>query len=97
MLRFDDYATVSCMFQAHSFEDRVLKLGFVDIGKRCTVGSGSVLMYGANVEDGARVGDNSVVMKHERLLSNHDYTGCPTRNVRGSEVIVHSACESTSS
>ena len=27
MLRFEDDATVACQLQAHSFEDRVLKLG----------------------------------------------------------------------
>jgi non-ribosomal peptide synthetase-like protein len=79
MLSFDRNATISCMFQAHSFEDRVLKIGHVSIGQRCTVGSGAVLLYGANIGDGTWVGENSVVMKHESLLPGRYYSGCPTR------------------
>jgi non-ribosomal peptide synthetase-like protein len=85
MLCFDDDATVSCMFQAHSFEDRVLKIGHVKIGERSTVGSGAVLLYGATIGRGTRVGNNSVVMKHEELLPNHYYIGCPTRPSRTPE------------
>ncbi len=79
MLNIGDDATVSCLLQLHSFEDRVLKIAPAYIGKRCTVGGGTVLLYGANIGDGARVEDGSVVMKHETLLPGQYYVGCPTR------------------
>jgi len=79
MLRFEDDATVLCHFQAHSFEDRVLKLGYVDLHKGCTAGAGAVLMYGSKVGTGSHVGEQSVVMKHEVLLSHQYYVGAPTR------------------
>ncbi len=85
MLEIGDDATVSCLLQLHSFEDRVLKIAPARIGARCTVGSGTVLMYGANVGDGARVEDGSVVMKHETLLPDQYYAGCPTRAGRAPE------------
>src|SRR5262249_33144118 len=38
MLTFADGATVSCLFQAHTFEDRVLKIDRVKIGRGASVG-----------------------------------------------------------
>lgn len=81
MLRFDDGATVSCLFQAHTFEDRVLKIDRVHIRAGASVGSGAVLLYGADVGEGARVAPHSVVMKRERLHAGLRYEGCPTRPV----------------
>jgi len=81
MLEFEDGATVSCQFQAHTFEDRVLKIDHVRIRRRATVGSGAVLLYGADIGAGARVAPHSVVMKRESLLPGHSYAGCPTRTV----------------
>ena len=81
MLHFEDGATVSCLFQAHTFEDRVLKIDRVDIRAHSTVASGAVLLYGADIGEGARVAPHSVVMKRERLLPGLRYEGCPTRAV----------------
>ena len=83
MLEFEDGATVSCQFQAHTFEDRVLKIDRVRIRRRATVGSGAVLLYGADIGAGAHVAAHSVVMKRESLLPGHSYAGCPTRTVTG--------------
>lgn len=82
MLSFGENTTVSCMFQAHSFEDRVLKIGHVRINERCNIGSGVVLLYGADIGGGAWIGENSVVMKDETLLPGRYYSGCPTRSLR---------------
>jgi non-ribosomal peptide synthetase-like protein len=85
MLEIGDDATVSCLLQLHSFEDRVLKIAPARIGARSTVGNGAVLLYGANIGDGARVEDGSVVMKHETLLPDQYYVGCPTRPAQAPE------------
>ena len=82
MLDFEDGATVNCLFQAHSFEDRVLKIDRVTIRRRATVASASVLLYGADIGPAAHVAAHSVVMKHERLAAGRAYVGCPTRSVR---------------
>jgi len=87
MLEIDDDATVSCLLQLHSFEDRVLKIAPARFGARCTVGNGAVLLYGANIGEGARVEDGSVVMKHETLLPGQYYVGAPTRSARPPEAI----------
>ncbi|MEI6669049.1 MAG: amino acid adenylation domain-containing protein [Acidobacteriota bacterium] len=81
MLQFDDGATVCCQFQAHTFEDRVLKIGHVRIRRDATVGDAGVLLYGADVGEGTCVLPHSVIMKHERLLPDRIYGGCPTQEV----------------
>jgi non-ribosomal peptide synthetase-like protein len=45
MLNFEDHATVANLFQAHSFEDRVLKKAPVYIREHATVRSGTVMLY----------------------------------------------------
>jgi non-ribosomal peptide synthetase-like protein len=79
MLRFGDDVTVQALFQAHTFEDRVLKVDHVDIGDGATVGANAVLLYGAEVGAGAVVEPHSVVMKRERLLPAIRYEGVPTQ------------------
>ena len=84
MLTFEDGATVDCMFQAHTFEDRVLKMDRIAIRKGATVGSNAVLLYGADIGANARVAPHSVVMKHEHLRSGVLYAGFPTRPISDS-------------
>ncbi|HEX5183212.1 MAG TPA: amino acid adenylation domain-containing protein [Allosphingosinicella sp.] len=79
MIEIGPAATVSAMFQAHTFEDRILKIGKVTIGAGATVASGTVPLYGAAIGERAHVGPHSVVMKHEHLLPGLRYHGVPTR------------------
>lgn len=81
MLEFEDGATVNGDFQAHTFEDRVLKIGRVAIRKDASVGVQSVLFYGADIGAGARVAPHAVVLKGERLAPGRDYAGVPTQPV----------------
>ncbi len=78
MLRLADHGTVDTMFQAHSFEDRVLKTAPVHVGRGATLGRASVVLYGAAIGEGAVVGPHGVVMKHERLTAGEHYAGAPT-------------------
>ncbi|MFY9824500.1 MAG: amino acid adenylation domain-containing protein [Thermoanaerobaculia bacterium] len=88
MLIIDDDATVSCLLQLHSFEDRVLKIAPSRFGARSTVGNGAVMLYGADVGEGTYVEDGSVVMKHETLLPGQYYVGAPTRPARPPEAVL---------
>ncbi|MCU0981772.1 MAG: phosphopantetheine-binding protein, partial [Pirellulaceae bacterium] len=81
MLTFEDEATVACHFQAHSFEDRILKIGRIRIGRRATAGDNAVVFYGADIGPYARVEPHSVVMKHDVLEAHGRFVGCPTRPV----------------
>lgn len=78
MLHLGDGATVAAMFQAHSFEDRVLKIDHVHVGAGATVAPGTVVLYGARIGERTTVGMHGVVMKHEHLLPDRHYEGAPT-------------------
>ena len=84
MISIGDGATVQAMFQAHTFEDRVLKIDHVQIHEGASLGHGTVPLYGAVIGAHADVAPHSVIMKRERLLPGESYSGAPTR-VRGSE------------
>ena len=86
MIEVGEGATVSAMFQAHTFEDRVLKVDKVRIRAGATVAHGVVPLYGAVIGERAHVGAHSVVMKQEHLLPGVAYQGVPTR-VTGREYL----------
>ncbi len=81
MLCFEDGATVACQFQAHTFEDRILKIDRLWIRRGATVGPDTVVFYGADVGPGAVVAPGGVVMKRDVLPGGRVYAGCPTREV----------------
>ena len=79
MLNFESGSTVVNLFQAHSFEDRVLKKAPVYIRRGATVRGHAVILYGADIGQDAIVSEQSVVMKNEYLRPGRYYTGAPTR------------------
>ncbi|MCO4764065.1 MAG: amino acid adenylation domain-containing protein, partial [Myxococcales bacterium] len=79
MLVIRDFTTMTGLFQAHTFEDRVLKTAPVVLEPGAYVAPGAVLMMGCEVGEGARVQAHSVVMKHERLPGRRTYNGAPVR------------------
>ena len=80
MLTLGDGATVSAIFQAHTFEDRVLKIDYVTVGAGATLSTATVPLYGAVIGDACWVGPHSVIMKQEHLLPARRYQGAPTRS-----------------
>ncbi|WP_421847488.1 amino acid adenylation domain-containing protein [Novosphingobium sp.] len=82
MIEIGDGATVTAFFQAHTFEDRVLKVDKVRIMAGATVSAGTVPLYGCLVGEGAHVGPGSVIMKQESLLPGLSYQGVPLKVVR---------------
>ncbi|HXR98354.1 MAG TPA: amino acid adenylation domain-containing protein [Terriglobales bacterium] len=79
MLRLGDGATVACHFQAHTFEDRVLRLGYIDIGAGASAGDGAVMLYGASLGAGAWLAPQSVVMKGDAIASGARALGAPAQ------------------
>jgi non-ribosomal peptide synthetase-like protein len=68
--------------QTHLFEDRVMKVAGVRIGRRATVGSLAIVLYDSLVEDDAQLGDLSVLMKGETLPAGTAWEGSPASPVR---------------
>jgi non-ribosomal peptide synthetase-like protein len=77
----DDEATLNadCTIQTHLFEDRVMKLSDVTIGRNCTVGGGSLVLYDTRMEAGSTLGDLSLLMKGETLPAGTTWQGIPAQ------------------
>jgi non-ribosomal peptide synthetase-like protein len=67
--------------QTHLYEDRVMKIGRVDVAKGVTVGAGSTVLYDTQVSDYARLGPLTVVMKGEQIPANTAWAGAPAEPV----------------
>ena len=72
----DDVVVQHQMWQLHTFEDRVLRLGKTRLGDRVTV-CATIVMGGTTLGDDVTVLPNSVVMKGESLAAGTTYVGVP--------------------
>jgi non-ribosomal peptide synthetase-like protein len=66
-----------CGPQTHLFEDRVMKIGLVEIGAGVTVGSCSTILYDTQIGDGVQLGPLTLVAKGERLPPGTRWEGSP--------------------
>ncbi|HPG03698.1 MAG TPA: peptide synthetase, partial [Rhodoblastus sp.] len=74
-----DYCALNslCALQTHLYEDRVMKVGNVHLGKGVTVGAGSTVLYDTQVGDFAQLGPLTLVMKGESIPANSEWIGAP--------------------
>jgi non-ribosomal peptide synthetase-like protein len=79
LARIGDGAALNadCTAQTHLFEDRVMKISGIDIGAGATVGAGSLVLYDTRMEEGASLGDLSLLMKGEVLPARTRWEGIP--------------------
>jgi len=63
--------------QTHLFEDRIMKIGTVNIGNHVSVGPRTIILYDTNVEDRVVLGSLSLVSKGENLPNDTEWTGSP--------------------
>lgn len=66
------------VLQNHLFEDRVMKSSYMDIGRGCTVGNMSIVLYDTVMEKGAWLGPLSLLMKGEQMPFAARWHGVPT-------------------
>jgi non-ribosomal peptide synthetase-like protein len=83
LVKIGDYSAVNdnCTMQTHLFEDRVMKMSYVDIGKECSVGGMAVVLYDSKMEDRSILEPLSVLMKSETLPANSIFIGAPSRTL----------------
>ena len=74
-----DYSELNALVspQTHLFEDRIMKIDHVNIGKRVYIGPRSTVLYSAFIADNARLGPLTLVMKGESIPANTHWCGCP--------------------
>ncbi|MFB6455021.1 Pls/PosA family non-ribosomal peptide synthetase [Chitinophaga sp. Hz27] len=65
--------------QTHLFEDRVMKVGPIKIGKRSSIGARTIILYDSEIGDDVNLAPLSLVMKGEKLQSNTSWTGSPIK------------------
>lgn len=65
--------------QTHLFEDRVMKMGTVELGRRTDLGTRSVVLYDTHVGDEAQLAALSLVMKGESLPAATRWAGIPAQ------------------
>jgi non-ribosomal peptide synthetase-like protein len=83
LVEIGDGAAVNedAVMQTHLFEDRVLKASHLYVGKKCSVGASSVVLYDSKMEDNARLDSLSLLMKGETLPAGTAWAGIPARRV----------------
>jgi non-ribosomal peptide synthetase-like protein len=81
LVKVGDYSALNdnCTIQTHLFEDRVMKMSYVDVGNECTIGGMSVILYDSKMEDGSKLDNLSVLMKGETLSKMTSFTGAPAK------------------
>ena len=81
LIKIDDNSSLNdnCTLQTHLFEDRVMKMSYVDIGKECSVGGMAVVLYDSKMESRSILEPLSVLMKSETLPANTCFVGAPAK------------------
>jgi non-ribosomal peptide synthetase-like protein len=65
--------------QTHLYEDRVMKVGRLSIGKGVTIGTAAVVLYDTHIQDYAQVGPLTLVMEGETLPAHSSWIGSPAQ------------------
>jgi len=68
-----------CGPQTHLFEDRIMKIGNIEIGARSSIGARSIILYHTTLGEDVQIEPLSLVMKGENLQGNTIYKGCPVQ------------------
>lgn len=74
-----DYSALNswCGPQTHLFEDRIMKIGKVEIGRGVTIGARSTILYDAHIGDGATLGPLTLILKGENIPQGTRWIGSP--------------------
>ncbi|QAU33875.1 Pls/PosA family non-ribosomal peptide synthetase [Janthinobacterium sp. 17J80-10] len=78
--------------QTHLFEDRVMKIDHVVIGRRVYMGPRSAVLYSATIADDVRLGALTLVMKGEFIPAASSWNGCPAAPAEGATASARAGC-----
>ncbi len=78
-----DFCAINSLsaLQTHLYEDRVMKVGRVALGRGVTVGSAATVLYDTHCGDYARVGPLTIIMKGEEIPASSSWQGAPAVTV----------------
>ena len=74
-----DHCAVNMMsvLQTHLYEDRVMKIGRINVGTGVTIGAGTTVLYDTHCGEYSRLGPLTVLMKGESLPPHSEWVGAP--------------------
>ena len=83
LIRMGDDVVVNdnCTLQTHLFEDRVMKMSYIDIANGCSVGGMAVVLYDSKMEKQSVLNPLSVLMKSETLPADTEFVGAPAKAI----------------
>ncbi len=89
LVRIDDRAALNdgCGIQTHLFEDRIMKMSQVRIGKNCVVGHSSIVLYDTQMEPGSQLHSLSLLMKGETLPAGTHWQGIPAQPLPNNDLV----------
>lgn len=76
----DTAMNLDCGPQTHLFEDRVMKVGKVNIGERNSIGAATIILYNAELGNDVKMEPLSLVMKGENIPEGTSWGGSPVRS-----------------
>jgi non-ribosomal peptide synthetase-like protein len=78
-IRIGDFAVLNdhAVLQTHLYEDRIMKVGRIEVGQGVTVGTSTKVLYDTKVGDYARLGSLTVVMRGESIPGHTEWEGAP--------------------
>ncbi|WP_406857431.1 Pls/PosA family non-ribosomal peptide synthetase [Alsobacter sp. KACC 23698] len=82
-VKIGDFATLnmgSCL-QTHLYEDRIMKVGRIEVKRGVHVGWGATVLYDSTVGEYARLGQLTIVMKGENIPAHTSWAGAPAMPV----------------
>jgi non-ribosomal peptide synthetase-like protein len=75
------------VLQTHLFEDRVMKMSTINIGKGATLRSGCICLYDTIVDEGASLHNFSLLMKGETLPKWTSWHGLPSKRFLDADLL----------
>jgi len=83
-VRIGDHTELNALTcpQTHLFEDRVMKIDEVRIGRQVNIGPRTTVLYSASVADNVQLGPMTLVMKGESLPQDTRWAGNPAAPAR---------------
>jgi non-ribosomal peptide synthetase-like protein len=78
-----DFCTIADhgVLQTHLYEDRVMKVGRIELGRGVAVGSNTAVLYDTKVGDYARLNNLTIVMRGESIPAHTEWSGAPAMPV----------------
>ena len=67
--------------QTHLYEDRIMKVGTITIGRAVSISSGSTILYDTKIGDYAQLGPLTIIMKGEEIQPHSAWQGAPSQRL----------------